>query len=290
MSTYREYSRKITALNSMRRITRTMRMVSAGHLRRAQEILVPARAYEADVRRVNSHWADLPDTNHAKRGAASARNALLIVISSDRGLCGGFNGQLIRHVREWLSDQRPRWNRIRVTFIGKRAWQVLRRDVEVRRMMPLPPRGLALDDAARMGMEVAGLFQARKYSAIYLAYNRHLGGIRSAPEVMTLLSRSPAPASTKVESKQKRPKTIVEGDPDDLVRRAQLRLVIARIRLAATESATAEHAARMAAMDSASHNIDKLIHEYTLLRNAARQSSITRDLNEVVSAAESLAG
>ncbi len=290
MSTYREYSRKITALNSMRRITRTMRMVSAGHLRRAQEVLVPARRYEADVRRLYEQLRPLAESERIRKPGASSRNALLIVISSDRGLCGGFNGQLIRRVRGWLKDERPRWNRIRVTFVGKRAWSALRREVEVRRMLPLPPRGLPLDDAARMGMEVAELFQALKYSAVYLAYNRHLGGIRSEPEIATLLSRSPAPAAQAASASRSRDKLQTEGEMEILFRSAQLRRVIALIRLAAVESATAEHAARMAAMDSASHNIDKLIHEYTLLRNAARQSSITRDLNEVVSAAESLAG
>jgi F-type H+-transporting ATPase subunit gamma len=287
MAHFREYNRKIASLRSMARITRAMRMVSAGHLRRVQARLATARAYEAEVEAVRRRTGGGSAAPHGPAG--SGGNLLLVVISSDRGLCGGFNHQLVRSVGAWLEREAGRWNLVRATFVGRRAWQGLRRQVEVRALHETVGRVPSLEDATRLGLECTALFEAGNYGRVMLARNAYLGGIRSESRIETLLPVAPpadagGPAAADAEA------ALVEGDRADVARRLGARAVIARLYRAWAESAVAEHAARIAAMESASHNIDELVRDYTLKRNAARQGAITRDLNEVVSSAESLAG
>jgi F-type H+-transporting ATPase subunit gamma len=222
---------------------------------------------------------------HAPAPRMDSANALLIVISSQRGLCGGFNNQLVRATEDWLAAHQGRFRTIRASFIGRKAWRPLRDRVETRRIEPTA-RTPDLNDAARIGIELCTLYQARKYGHVFLVYNRYAGGIRFEPVIAPLIhderprGDSCPPASART--------VAIEADPAQVRRFLSTRTVIFRLYQAMMESAAAEHAARMAAMDSSSRNIDEMIRRYVLCRNAARQGRITQDLNEIVSSAGSL--
>lgn len=294
MPSFREYTKKLQSLRSMRRVTRTMKMVAAGHLRRAQAALAHARLYRDELRDIAGAVAAAARDADSLRGAAPGDlpNVLLVVITSDRGLCGGFNHNVVRRVDEWIREHQPRCRKLRASFIGQRGHAALRHRIEVRRVhddVATPPDS---SDALRIGLELCGLFRAGKYHEIHMAYTRFYSPMRHEAVIERLLpfDRPSAPEAA-TGGKPARPVSfLMEPDPATLATRLMSVCVRFHLYDALLNSAASEHGARMLAMDSATGNIDKLSTRYTLLRNTARQAAITRELIEIVSGAEALKG
>lgn len=287
MPAYREFNRKIASLRSMRRITRTMKMVSAGHLRRAQGAIARAGDYQRALR----HWIEMagapPPAPAPKEGQS---HALILVISSNRGLCGGYNARLSRAVLAWLAQEQSSWKSVRAAYIGNRAANVLKGKVPMRRIytdVTMPPR---IEDAVRIGTELDTLFHSRKFGHIFLAYTQFVSAMNCRPVVEPLLPFA-LPAAPATEQKGAAPRRLLmEPEPSIVAPYLWSQCVHYHVFRAMLESSASEYAARMMAMDVATTNIDKLISSTVQLRDTARQASITRELIEIVSGAESLAG
>ncbi len=291
MATFREFNVKLASLRSMRRITRTMRMVAAGHLRRTQEAFAHSTAYRDALRSILAEAAPAaPRPPPPDAPVRTSRNALLLVLSSDRGLCGGFSGRLVEGVADWLEANRGRWRILRAAFWGRKAWRALRTRVETRGHYPGLPSPPEFDDAVRIGIEIDELFKSGKYAEIHLAYTRFRNVTAQEVTVERLLPFVPpahAPERPRAGTTDLREK-VYEPSREILAERLVMQCVRFHIYQAMLQSAASEHGARMMAMESATSNIDKLSAQYTLLRNTARQAAITRELNEIVSGAEAL--
>lgn len=288
MANFREYNAKIRQLQNMRRVTLAMKMLSTTKLTRAQEAMARAQAFGAE-------WAGLARLVAGMGGgrlhpllkpAEKPESAFVLMISSDMGLCGGFNNNLNRLVGAWLDEHAPKYRILRFSFCGRQGYQFARERVEVRSFYEDSVRRPDLQLAARIGREIFETYAEGKYDEVYLARNRYFSPLWQEPLIERLLPLDleafppPEEGAARFVLLEPRPRHLL---PDLLALHVGQRIFAALL-----ENASGEHAARMAAMDSASKNIDSLCGTYTLLRNRARQASITTELIEVVSGAEAL--
>ena len=288
MANFREYNAKIRQLQNMRRVTLAMKMLSTTKLARAQEAMARAQAFEREwsglVHMVAGQGSGLRDPLMKLR--ESPESAFVLMVSSDMGLCGGFNNNLNRAVSGWLAERREKFRILRFSFCGRKGYQFARERVEVRSFYEDSVRRPDLRLATRIGREIFGTYAEGKYDEVYIARNRYFDPTWQEPIVERILpvDLEAVPPAAEGEA----PFVLVEPRPDQLVPRLLERLICYRVFVSLLENSSGEHAARMAAMDSASKNIDALCGAYTLLRNRARQASITTELIEVVSGAEAL--
>lgn len=287
MAGFREYNAKIRQLQNMRRVTLAMKMLSTTKLARVQEPLAQARAFDREwgelVRLASQHGGE--GRNPLLKPRAVPESAFVLMVTSDMGLCGGFNNRLARVVGDWLGDRREKYRILRFSFCGRKGHHAFRDRVEVRRTYDDAVRRPDLGLALRIGQEIFATYAEGKYDEIFLARNRYFDPAWQEPLVERIL---PVDPDTLPAAEAQVPSVLGEPGMDRLLPYLLERHVAYRVFLALQENAAGEHAARMAAMDSASKNIDALCANYTLLRNRARQASITTELIEVVSGAEAL--
>ena len=287
MANFRETNAKIRQLQNMRRVTLAMKMLSTTKLARAQEAMARAQAFEREwsglVHMVAGKGSGLRDPLMKRR--ESPETAFVLMVSSDMGLCGGFNNNLNREVAGWLAADREKYRILRFSFCGRKGFQFARDRVEVRSHYENSVRRPDLRLALRIGAEIFETYAEGKYDEVFIARNRYFDPTWQEPVVERLL---PVDLDAVPPAEGVSPLVLMEPKPSQLLPGLLSRHVGHRIFAALQENSGGEHAARMAAMDSASKNIDGLCDAYTLLRNRARQASITTELIEVVSGAEAL--
>mgnify|MGYP003589834396 CR=1 FL=1 len=288
MANFREFNAKIRQLQNMRRVTQAMKMLSTTKLARAQESMGRAQAFEREwsalVHLVAGQGSGLRDPLMKPRTSPEA--AFVLMITSDMGLCGGFNNNLHRTVAGWLEEHGRRYRILRFGFCGKKGYLFARHRVEVRSVYPDAVRRPNLQQAVRIGQEIFTTFAEGKYDEVYLARNRYFGPLWQEPVIERVLPVDLDAVPPPEEGRARY--VLMEPGPATLLPALLAQHVGHRIFAALLENASGEHAARLAAMDSAAKNIDSLCDRYTLLRNRARQDAITTELIEVVSGAEAL--
>ena len=286
MPHFREYNAKIRQLQNMRRVTLAMKMLSTTKLARAQEAMARAQAFEREwsgLVRMVAHQGGGRDPLLAPR--AAPESAFVLMISTDMGLCGGFNNNLNRAVAGWLAERRAGYRILRFSFCGRKGHQAFRDRVEVRSHYENSVRRPDMRLAMKIGQEIFDTYAEGKYDEVFIARNRYFDPGWQEPIIERLL---PVDLDAAPAGEPMAPLVLMEPGPSRLLPQLLARHVCHRVFAALQENASGEHAARMKAMDSASKNIDGLCDSYTLLRNRARQASITTELIEVVSGAEAL--
>jgi F-type H+-transporting ATPase subunit gamma len=300
MASLIDIRRRIRSIKSSQQITRAMKMISAARLRRAQDRAVAARPYARLLREVMASVSSRVESlEHPLLAEREEKRVAILVVAGDRGLAGAFNTNVNRAVTALLAGKT--WESVTVLPIGKKALDYWRR-----RKTPLAEKtysgifskidyGIAKEIADALAVE----FEQERLDAVYVVFNEFKSVISQIVRVEKLLPISrgaagmaPAPAApakgdpagaTTAPASNVEP--IFEPDPATILARIlprYLEFAIFRILL---ESAAAEHAARMTAMDSASKNAGDLIDSLTLTYNRARQARITKELIEIVSGA-----
>jgi F-type H+-transporting ATPase subunit gamma len=295
----REIKRRIRSVKNTQQITRAMKMVAAAKLRRAQTSMMAMRPYADRLAETLRHVAvDLVGDEHPFFRPREPRRTLTVVVAGDRGLCGGFNSQILRKAAEHL-DGMP--DREHVLFaIGKRAVQGLRKRTE-------PIRQSYIDVFGELSYVLAGdvcdravhLYMAKKDATrideAYIVYNEFVNRISQKPRVKKLLPldfaeiRGAVPAPEKDAETGARPVFEIEPDPESALRRLVSRRLATEVFRALLESYAAELAARMTAMDNATNNAEDMIDRLTMEYNRARQAGITSELLDIVGGANALA-
>lgn len=288
MASYRIYNAKLASLRSMRRVTKTMQMVSATKLRKAQAAEQKAAQFTERLQTAAAQFLGAVDVqaHPLMQHRAPLRNGLLLVLSSDKGLCGGFNSNLIRRVGQWLDENRPRFHLVRASFCGRRAFSALKGQVEVRNLFDDIVARPTFQAARRLGLELIDSFMAGHYDRVYMAYNAFINAAAQEPRVVRLL-----PVADDILPRNASPTAasyLFDPGAADMLDLFLRKMICYSIYTALLNNAAGEHGARMTAMDSATTNVDNLAVRYTKLRNQARQSSITGELIEIISGAEAL--
>ncbi|TMA59063.1 MAG: ATP synthase F1 subunit gamma, partial [Deltaproteobacteria bacterium] len=261
--------KRIATVRSTQQITKAMKMVAAAKLRRAQEAAERARPYAAKLAEMFAAVAaGVEPDSHPLLARREERRIDLLVMSSDRGLCGGYNATLFRHVGGWLRERTAQ--ELAFVLVGRKGLEYYRRR----------PATMA----ATLVSELAGRFERQETDAVFLVYNRFRSAISQTPSVVPLLPVAPPTVD--------RPPAdyIFEPPRPELLARLLPRYLEALVTQALLEAIASEHAARMTAMDNATTNAADMIDTLTLSMNRARQATITKELMEVIGGAEALKG
>jgi len=284
MPSLKDLRKRIGSVRSTQQITKAMKMVAAARLRRSQAAAEHARPYAAKLTEMfTAVVAGLSEEAHPLLARREERRIDLVVLTSDRGLCGAFNASLLRHAETFLRERQDR--EVQLMVVGRKGLDYYRR----RRVTPLLERtGVLATTVGETSRELAERVTARfaedETDAVYLLYSRFQSAIAQIPTVVRLLPvDTPAEDTVPVEY-------IFEPPRAELLARLLPRYVETRLLEALLESIASEFGARMTAMDNATRNASEMIDRLTLSMNRARQSAITTELMEIVSGAEALKG
>jgi F-type H+-transporting ATPase subunit gamma len=293
MPTQLDIKRRIRSVKNTQQITRAMKFVAAARLRRAQERAFAARPYARAISRlVRSAALREPEGAHALLRRREEKRILLLSVSGERGLCGAFNANVIRRTLEFLREH-PQQDPAIVVLgrkirdaMRKQRWKIIAEHLDVTARPDLAV-------AAEIAKDVIALYEREEVDAAYIVFNEFKSVLTQNLKLEKLLPIEPdaAPASEGAQPKSKENVVdyLFEQPPAELFGRLLPRYVQVQIFRALAESAAAEHAARMTAMDSATNNAGELIDQLTLYMNKVRQAAITKEIIEVVSGAASAA-
>ncbi len=294
MPSLRDIKRRITSVKSTQKITRAMKMVAASKLRRAQEAIQRTRPYAFEMRRLVNAVAARADTaSHPLLRAGDGGKIGLIVVTSDRGLCGGFNANIVNHSLRAMGSQFE-GREVELTVVGRKGVEALKRQpVTVRKsfvsqqdLHPMRLAALVMDD-------IVNDFMSGGTDEVHCLYN----GFRSAVQQDVTLERMlPFERGAEEEAPAEEDEADATGGVDYLYEPSQAAVLEAmliqhmhvQMHRILRESAASEYGARMTAMDSATRNAGEVIDRLTLQYNRARQDAITKELIEVISGAEAL--
>jgi len=269
----REIKRNIRSVRNIEQICRAMKTVASIRLRRAQQRLERARPYRSRIASLAGRVAAVTQ-QHPFLQQREAHRTGVVVITSDRGLCGGYNANAVRRV---LAVGGP--ERIAVVAVGRKGRvQMARRGYDI--LDSLVPLGGEPDPAAVAGLaqRLGERYEAGELDRVLLIYARFLGATRSdlvAEEVLPVKPREPTLEDA-----------IFEPAPREMLPALMSRYLRTQMLGAVLEASASEHAARVAAMTAATDNAEEMIRELTLEYNQARQASITKELTEIVGAAQ----
>ena len=282
MAGTKEIRVKIVSVKSTQKITKAMEMVAASKMRRAQERMKAARPYADKIRGVIGHLRVTNPTNHPFLVEREIKSVGIIVVSSDRGLCGSLNVNVFKQVLAAAREYQAQGVEVRLCLIGAKALQFFRRlklpiEASITHMGDKPH----IADLIGTVKAMLDLFEEGKIDRLMLFSNRFVNTMTQKPTPLQLL-----PAETvDADDLQERWDYIYEPAPDALIEYYMLRYIESTVYRAVIENLACEMAARMVAMKSATDNAGKLIDELQLIYNKARQASITKEISEIVSGA-----
>jgi F-type H+-transporting ATPase subunit gamma len=276
--------RRIRSVKNTQQITKAMKMVSAAKLRRAQERAIAARPYATILQQMLSNVAEAAAQGDAGENplldVRPENRILLVVVTADSGLAGGFNANLIRLAQRFAEDHRSK--EISFELIGKKGRDFFRRrGAKIHGDYIGLFRQVKFEDAEKIAESIIGRFARAEVDAVYLFGNEFKSVVASKLTSKRLLPIEVPKAGATADY-------IYEQSPAELLGSLLPRYVKAQIFRALLESIAAEHAARMTAMDAATSNASDVIDRLTLFMNRVRQASITREIIEIVSGAAAL--
>lgn len=284
--------RRIRAVKSTQQITKAMKMVAASRLRRAQDRIVRARPFATEMLRVlNSLAARVDPASHPllddRAEPKARRRVLLFVITADRGLCGSFNTNVIKSSGTFITENADR--QVALGLIGRRGRDYFaRRGFDVRYEQVNLFAQLSFDDARAIARTAIEAFVGAEVDGVYLVYNQFKSVMHQLVVVERLLPIPRLEIEQAGESQAPPVDYLFEPAPEELFSHLLPSHVEVQVFRALLESAAAEHAARMTAMDTATRNSADMIDQLTLYMNKVRQAAITREIIEVVSGAAAL--
>jgi len=286
MATLKEIRKRVSSVRNIQQITKAMKMVSAARLRRAQEAALAARPYAEKLEAVLQNLAAQgEELAHPFLTERAENNTTLIVMTSDRGLCGGFNSSLIREAEAFMRQRAEQ--KVSLILVGRRAYDHFkRRDVTIAEEHVNLYGRLSADLAHDIGRRVGEQFLSGETDSFYVLYAKFRSALVQVPTLDKILPI----ASTPQTEDQSTLDYLYEPAPQTLLASLLERYIDMLIYRAMLESVASEHGARMTAMDNATNNAVEMIDRLTLDMNRARQAGITRELLEIVATGESLKG
>ena len=287
---------RIKSVKSTQKITKAMKMVAAAKLRRAREAAEAARPYaEAMAKMIGGLRAGVvPGTPAPKLLIGNGREQvhLLVVATSDRGLCGAFNSSIVRAVRRRVRELLAEGKQVKLFFIGRKGYEQLHTEfgrLTLSRRTEVGRRKLAYTDAEGVAAELVALFEEEEFDVATIVYNRFKSAIS---QVVTWQQLIPLAVVKEIEMPVTRPLPVIpytyEPSEEDILQELLPKNIGVQVYKALLENAASEQGARMTAMDNATRNAGEMIKKLTLQYNRSRQAAITKELIEIISGAEAV--
>jgi len=282
---------RIASVTATRKITKAMQMVAAAKLRRAQDAVTAARPYAEKMSSVIASLAKglagNPGAPPLLTGNGRDQVHLVIVATADRGLCGGFNTNIVRLARQKIQALQRDGKQVKILTVGRKGHDQLKRQFSrqiVGEIEHTSVKQIGFANALAIGRRVLELYEAGEFDVATLIYSRFRSVISQVPTAQQLI---PAPID---ETAAMATGTVYEYEPEEAEILAELlpRNVSVQIFKALLENVAGEFGAKMSAMDSATRNAGDVIDKLTILRNRTRQAQITKELIEIISGAEAL--
>ena len=288
MANLKEIKRRIQSVKNTQQITKAMKLVAASKLRKAQQAILDARPYAIKMMDVINHLAARCNSDlHPLLDSREGNRTLLLIITSDKGLCGGFNGSIIRKTAQYLKDNDQNENSLIVA--GKKGNDIFsNRPVTIVEDLVGWTKDFDYLKAQAIGGNLATMFSENKIDKVLVVYNEFKSVMQQEVVVEQLLPVVPEKVEQGKDSVAM--DYIYEPDEETILNVLLKRYVADVVYRAFLESSASEHGARMTAMDSASRNAGEMIDGLTLTYNKARQAYITKELIEIVNGAEALKG
>ena len=284
--------RRIRSVRNTQQITKAMKMISAARLRKAQERAFAARPFAGLLKEVLESLAarstgQSDEEVHPLLKRRPPERVLALVLTGDRGLCGAFNTNILRAAERFLGDHRTQ--QAEVTLIGRKGRDYFRRrPVKIRQEYVNIFSRLEYSHAREIASAIIASYTEETIDAVFVIYNEFKSVISQRVVVEELLPLPEFRPSSEAVASSMKVDYIYEEPPQEIYSRLLPRYVEVQVYRALLESAAAEHAARMTAMDSATNNAGEMIDNLTLRMNRIRQAAITKEIIEVVSGASAL--
>ena len=297
MPSLKDLRNRIASVKATRKITKAMQMVAAAKLRRAQEAATAARPYAERMDRVlanlNRRVTSKAGASPLLVGTGKDDTHLLIVMTAERGLCGGFNSNIVRLVRADIQRLVREGKTIKILCVGRKARDQLRRDFApliIDTITELGRPRLSFADAQKVTARIMQLFDAGEFDVATVVFNRFKSAMT---QIVTRQQLIPPPAPEAGAAATPAPSmggAVYEFEPDeaDILTDLLPRNLTVQIFRALLENAASFYGSQMTAMDSASRNAGEVIKKLTLQMNRSRQASITKELIEIISGAEAV--
>lgn len=294
MASLKDLKTRIDSVKSTQKITKAMQMVAAAKLRRAQEAAEAARPYAERMSGVMANlstaMSGTPGASPLLVGTGKDDTTLLVVMTADRGLCGGFNSSIVRAARRKIDALVAQGKTVKVMTVGRKSRDQLRRvhgDKIISSKENLARTVVGFDTADEIGRELIRRFEDGEFDVATIFFNRFQSAMT---QIVTEQQLIPANLPETEEENTGELKALYEFEPDEEAILAALlpRNVATQIYAALLENAASEHGARMTAMDNATRNAGDMINKLTLTYNRTRQAYITKELIEIISGAEAL--
>lgn len=292
MASLKDIRARIQSTKNTQQITSALKLVSASKLKRAQNNIVNLRPYAKALKQMIYDLAASGRVEHPlleKR--VEVKNLLLVVVSSDRGLCGSFNSSINKFTTKYIDENKSKYAKMDIIFVGRKARDYFaRKNVKPIDTITDLAREISYSMAANIADRVMKAYLTGEYDEVRFIYNEFKSAISQEVRCETLLPIDPEADVEKKSENRFSKDIIIEPAPAEMVEQLLNKYFCVQVYRSLSESVAAEHGARMTAMENATKNAGEMIRSLSLTYNKLRQASITSELIEITTGAEALKG
>ena len=291
MASLDDLKKRITSVKSTQKITKAMKMVAAAKLKRAQESAEKGRPYSQKMNNIILNLSgSISDKSNAPKllsGTGNEQVHLCVVMTSDRGLCGGFNANIIKKAKSYFSKLNKDGKELKIVTVGSKGNDQLKRaygDKIIENISFKNSKNANYFDAEKVGKTIIERFEKKEFDICTIFYNQFKNVITQIPQAQQII-----PLNTKNNNENKPEESYdFEPDEDEILSNLLPKNISTQIFKAMLENSASEQGARMSAMDNATRNAGEMVDKLTIEYNRSRQAAITKELIEIISGAESL--
>ncbi len=290
MASLDDLKKRIASVKSTQKITKAMKMVAAAKLRRAQESAEKGRPYSEKMNNVILNLSNgISDKENAPKllsGTGQEKTHLCVVMTSDRGLCGGFNSNIIKKAKSYFLKILDEGKEVKIITVGSKGNDQLKRvygDKIIENISFKESKNANYFDADKVGKMVIEKFEAGEFDVCTIFYNQFKNVITQIPQAQQII-----PLNNEGEESSSEESYEFEPDEDEILSNLLPKNISTQIFKAMLENSASEQGSRMSAMDNATRNAGEMVDKLTIEYNRSRQAAITKELIEIISGAESL--
>jgi len=291
MATLDDLKKRIVSVKSTQKITKAMKMVAAAKLKRAQENAENGRPYAEKMNNIILNLTSgISDKENAPRllfGSGNEKVHLCIVLTSDRGLCGGFNTSIIKKAKAYFEKILNEGKALKIITVGSKGYDQLKRhykDIIIEKISFKDSKTINYLDAEKVGKMIIENFEELEFDVCTIFYNKFKNVITQIPQEQQIIPLK----TTEVEEDSSEDNYEFEPDEDEILSNLLPKNISTQIFKAMLENSASEQGSRMSAMDNATRNAGEMVDKLTIEYNRSRQAAITKELIEIISGAESL--
>ena len=292
MASLDELKKRISSVKSTQKITKAMKMVAAAKLRRAQESAEKGRPYSDKMNNIilnlSNNITDIENSPKLLAGTGESKVYLCVVMTSDRGLCGGFNTNIIKKAKSYFQKITSEGKTLKIITVGSKGYDQLKRVYKnniIEKISFKESKNANYFDADKVGKIIINKFEKKEFDVCTIFYNQFKNVITQIPKEQQII---PLKSSKRVEENSAQDNYEFEPEEDEILNNLLPKNISTQIFKAMLENSASEQGSRMSAMDNATRNAGEMVDRLTIEYNRSRQAAITKELIEIISGAESL--